>query len=177
MKRFAFLLLTVFLAALAACDDSDVYYSTVYPVVRVEAEVTQSVTQPAPGEDEGEGEPAEDPALDLIRQEVLAAAPVPAGGRYILDFVRFDGGRLTVYPAEGAEPVAGTFSKTPGQTDLTFEYGGMEAYTCKVSTYTADDGAVCALLSVDLTAHYRELYPDAPVAKVLRREYTTHNRY
>lgn len=180
MKRFTFLLLSVTLAALAACDDSDVYYSTVYPVVRVEAEVTRSVTPPAPGEEdegEGEGEPTEDPALDLIRQEVLAAAPVSAGGRYVLDFVRFDGGRLTVYPAEGAEPVAGTFAKTPGQTDLTFEYGGMEAYTCKVSTYTADDGAVCAVLSIDLTAHYQALYPDAPVAKVLRREYTTHNRY
>lgn len=174
MKKLKHLVLLSTLAALAACgDDSDVYYSTAYPVVRVEADVT--LTTPAPAQEEQEQ--PEDPVAETIRQDVMANAPVAAGGCYLLDFVTFDGGRLTVYPSQGAEAEGGTFSKTPGQTDLTFEYGGMEAYTCKVSTYLTDEGTVCALLSTDLTAHYQTLYPDAPISKVQRREYTTHDRY
>lgn len=157
---------------LTACDDSDVYYTTAYPVVRVEAEAT--LTSQTPPAEEGEETP-ENPLKAQIEAEVVAAAPVAAGGRYVLDFVKYNGGRLTVYPAEGAGLVAGTFLKTPGQTDLQFLFGDND-YTCAMTAYSSDAGER-ALLTVNLTEHYQALYPDAGITRVVRREYTTHDRY
>lgn len=159
-------------AALTACDDSDVYYTTTYPVVRVEAEAT--LTGATPPAEEGDEVP-KNPLKAQIEAEVVAAAPVAAGGRYVLDFVRHNGGRLTVYPAEDAGPVAGTFLKTPGQTDLQFLFAEND-YTCAVTAYSDDTGER-ALLTVNLTEHYQTLYPDAGITRVVRREYTTHDRY
>ncbi|WP_418992201.1 hypothetical protein [Alistipes sp.] len=174
MKTPLYITLLLSLAAPTACDDSEVYYTTVYPVVRVEAEVTVSAATPEPA-GEGDPEPPEDPLVAEIRADVLASAPVRAGGRYVLDFVEHNGGRLTVYPDAEEAPIAGSFLKIPGQTDLQFLFGEND-YTCAVTTYAAQEGQR-ALLSVTLTEHYRALYPDAGVTRVVRREYTTHDRY
>lgn len=201
------------------CDDaSEYYYTTSYPVVRIEVSVTveeempepQPEPEPQPGEGEGEGgtetddgtgtgtdtgtgsgtgsddgtgtssddgtvEEPENPLVTQLREEVLAAAPVQAGGVYTLDFKYADSGRLTVRPAAGAETVSGGFMKQPGATDISF-YFGEQAYTCTVTAYTSEEGLRQALLTVDLTAEYQARYPDAKITQVLRKEYTSHRQ-
>lgn len=200
------------------CDDaSEYYYTTSYPVVRIEVSVTveeetpepQPEPEPQPGEGEGEGgtetddgtgtgtdtgtgsgtgsddgtgtgsddgtvEEPENPLVTQLREEVLAAAPVQAGGVYTLDFKYSDSGRLTVRPAAGAETVSGGFAKQPGASNISF-YFGEQAYTCAVSVYT-EEGVRQALLTVDLTAEYQARYPDAKITQVLRKEYTSHRQ-
>ena len=215
------------------CDDaSEYYYTTSYPVVRIEVSVTveeetpepEPEPEPQPGEGEGEGgtgtddgtgtgtdtgtgsgtgsddgtgtssddgtrtddgtgtgsddgtvkEP-ENPLVTQLREEVLAAAPVQAGGVYTLDFKYADSGRLTVRPAAGAETVSGGFMKQPGATAISF-YFGEQAYTCTVTAYTSEEGLRQALLTVDLTAEYQARYPDAKITQVLRKEYTSHRQ-
>lgn len=200
------------------CDDaSEYYYTTSYPVVRIEVSVTveeetpepQPEPEPQPGEGEGEGgtetddgtgtgtdtgtgsgtgsddgtgtgsddgtvEEPENPLVTQLREEVLAAAPVQAGGVYTLDFKYADSGRLTVRPAAGAETVSGGFAKQPGASNISF-YFGEQAYTCAVSVYT-EEGVRQALLTVDLTAEYQARYPDAKITQVLRKEYTSHRQ-
>lgn len=199
------------------CDDaSEYYYTTSYPVVRIEVSVTveeetpepqpepepEPEPEPQPGEGEGEGgtetddgtgtgtdtgtgsgtssddgtdvEP-ENPLVTQLREEVLAAAPVQAGGVYTLDFKYADSGRLTVRPAAGAETVSGGFMKQPGATAISF-YFGEQAYTCTVTAYTGEEGLRQALLTVDLTAEYQARYPDAKITQVLRKEYTSHRQ-
>ena len=197
------------------CDDaSEYYYTTSYPVVRIEVSVTveeetpepQPEPEPQPGEGEGEGgtetddgtgtgtdtgtgsddgtgtgsddgtvEEPEKPLVTQLREEVLAAAPVQAGGVYTLDFKYADSGRLTVRPAAGAETVSGGFMKQPGATAISF-YFGEQAYTCTVTAYTSEEGLRQALLTVDLTAEYQARYPDAKITQVLRKEYTSHRQ-
>jgi len=201
------------------CDDaSEYYYTTSYPVVRIEVSVTveeetpepQPEPEPQPGEGEGEGgtetddgtgtgtdtgtgsgtgsddgtgtgsddgtvEEPENPLVTQLREEVLAAAPVQAGGVYTLDFKYADSGRLTVRPAAGAETVSGGFMKQPGVTAISF-YFGEQAYTCTVTAYTSEEGLRQALLTVDLTAEYQARYPDAKITQVLRKEYTSHRQ-
>lgn len=206
------------------CDDaSEYYYTTSYPVVRIEVSVTveeetpepQPEPEPQPGEGEGEGgtetddgtdtgtdtgtgsgtgsddgtgtssddgtgtgsddgtvEEPENPLVTQLREEVLAATPVQAGGVYTLDFKYADSGRLTVRPAASAETVSGGFAKQPGASNISF-YFGEQAYTCAVSVYT-EEGVRQALLTVDLTAEYQARYPDAKITQVLRKEYTSH---
>lgn len=201
------------------CDDaSEYYYTTSYPVVRIEVSVTveeetpepQPEPEPQPGEGEGEEgtgtddgtgngtdtgtgsgtgsddgtgtgsddgtvEEPENPLVTQLREEVLAAAPVQAGGVYTLDFKYADSGRLTVRPAAGAETVSGGFMKQPGATAISF-YFGEQAYTCTVTAYTGEEGLRQALLTVDLTAEYQARYPDAKITQVLRKEYTSHRQ-
>ncbi len=201
------------------CDDaSEYYYTTSYPVVRIEVSVTveeetpepQPEPEPQPGEGEGEGgtetddgtgtgtdtgtgsgtgsddgtgtssddgtdEEPENPLVTQLREEVLAAAPVQAGGVYTLDFKYADSGRLTVRPAAGAETVSGGFMKQPGATAISF-YFGEQAYTCTVTAYTSEEGLRQALLTVDLTAEYQARYPDTKITQVLRKEYTSHRQ-
>lgn len=201
------------------CDDaSEYYYTTSYPVVRIEVSVTveeetpepQPEPEPQPGEGEGEGgtetddgtgtgtdtgtgsgtgsddgtgtssddgtvEEPENPLVTQLREEVLAAAPVQAGGVYTLDFKYADSGRLTVRPAASAETVSGGFMKQPGATAISF-YFGEQAYTCTVTAYTSEEGLRQALLTVDLTAEYQARYPDAKITQVLRKEYTSHRQ-
>lgn len=207
------------------CDDaSEYYYTTSYPVVRIEVSVTveeetpepqpepepEHEHEPQPGEGEGEGgtetddgtgtgtdtgtgtgtrtddgtgtgsddgtvEEPENPLVTQLREEVLAAAPVQAGGVYTLDFKYADSGRLTVRPAAGAETVSGGFMKQPGATAISF-YFGEQAYTCTVTAYTSEEGLRQALLTVDLTAEYQARYPDAKITQVLRKEYTSHRQ-
>lgn len=201
------------------CDDaSEYYYTTSYPVVRIEVSVTveeetpepQPEPEPQPGEGEGEGgtetddgtgtgtdtgtgsgtgsddgtgtgsddgtvEEPENPLVTQLREEVLAAAPVQAGGVYTLDFKYADSGRLTVRPAAGAETVSGGFMKQPGATAISF-YFGEQAYTCTVTAYTSEEGLRQALLTVDPTAEYQARYPDTKITQVLRKEYTSHRQ-
>lgn len=215
------------------CDDaSEYYYTTSYPVVRIEVSVTveeetpepqpepEPEPEPQPGEGEGEGgtgtddgtgtgtdtgtvtddgtrtgsddgtrtddgtgtgsddgtvEEPENPLVTQLREEVLAAAPVQAGGVYTLDFKYADSGRLTVRPAASAETVSGGFMKQPGATAISF-YFGEQAYTCTVTAYTSEEGLRQALLTVDLTAEYQARYPDAKITQVLRKEYTSHRQ-
>lgn len=181
MKRTAILFLITCL--LAACgDDSEVFYSTTYPILRVEA-VTELESAPEP-EPEPEPEPGDggggsptadqpvDPIVQTVNEDVLANAPVHPGGAYRLDFTVYNGGPLRVTPGPDAEPVAGEFVKQPGSREVQFVYGEAN-YTCITGTYTDEaDAQVKVLLTVDLTEHYRALYPDAGITRVLRREYT-----
>lgn len=216
---FGVLMAAVLMLLNGGCNDaSEYYYTTTYPVVRIEVTVEveeetpepQPEPEPQPGEGEGEGgtetddgtgtgtdtgtgsgtgsddgtgtgsddgtvEEPENPLVTQLREEVLAAAPVQAGGVYTLDFKYADSGRLTVRPAAGAETVSGGFMKQPGATAISF-YFGEQAYTCTVTAYTGEEGLRQALLTVDLTAEYQARYPDAKITQVLRKEYTSHRQ-
>lgn len=136
---------------------------------------TDTGTGSGTGSDDGTVEEPENPLVTQLREEVLAAAPVQAGGVYTLDFKYADSGRLTVRPAAGAETVSGGFMKQPGATAISF-YFGEQAYTCTVTAYTSEEGLRQALLTVDLTAEYQARYPDAKITQVLRKEYTLHRQ-
>lgn len=181
----AYLLL---LGATACGDDSDAFYTTTYPVVRVEAEITVPTpdpdpeeptdptdpTDPTPETKADEGEP--DPVIEQIKAEIVAAAPVKAGGGYTLSFTKYNGGRLRINTAAEAGEAKGVFFKDPGATDILFycPEPAME-YTCTVATYKAEDGTSKAVLTVDLTEQYQALYPDAGITKAVRKEYTSAN--
>lgn len=97
-----------------------------------------------------------------------------AGGGYRLDFTHHNGGPLVVRPAADAETRHVYIHKRAGQTgELHFTFGE-QAYTCKVSGYTDTDDLRKTLFSVDLTEEYKQLYPDAGVTQVIRKEYTSH---
>ena len=204
MKRLiAYLFLTVALLAAGGCgDDSEVFYSIAYPVVRIEAEVTlPEPEEPSTGEDSGsegtEGsdgtdgtddsgstdgtvdsgttdgtvEPV-DPLVAQIQAEVLAEAPVQAGGSYALDFTRYNRGPLTVDTAAEAGTVPGAFFKEPGATEIRFLFLELD-YTAALSSYTDTDGVRRVLLTVDLTKEFQKRYPETDITKIVRREYTS----
>ncbi len=114
---------------------------------------------------------------DLIAADIAARAPVQPGGSYRLDYSEYNGGRLEVTKTPGAEALSGVFLRQPGSSALQLFYGGVEEYTCTVErNANQEQGTNCALLTVDLTEHYREqfgeLYPDIEIVQVLRCEYT-----
>ena len=204
MKRLiAYLFLTAALLAAGGCgDDSEVFYSIAYPVVRIEAEVTlpepEEPEEPSTGEDSGsegtEGtdgtddsgstdgtedsgttdgtEEPVDPLVAQIQAEVLAEAPVQAGGSYVLDFTRYNRGPLTVDTAAEAGTVPGAFFKEPGATEIRFLFLELD-YTAALSSYTDTDGVRRVLLTVDLTKEFQKRYPETDITKVVRREYTS----
>ena len=204
MKRLiAYLFLTAALLAAGGCgDDSEVFYSIAYPVVRIEAEVTlpepEEPEEPSTGEDSGsegtEGtdgtddsgstdgtvdsgttdgtEEPIDPLVAQIQAEVLAEAPVQAGGSYALDFTRYNRGPLTVDTAAEAGTVPGAFFKEPGATEIRFLFLELD-YTAALSSYTDTDGVRKVLLTVDLTEEFQKRYPESDLTKVVRREYTS----
>lgn len=213
MKRLiAYLFLTAALLAAGGCgDDSEVFYSIAYPVVRIEAEVTlpepEEPEEPSTGEDSGsegtEGtdgtddsgstdgtvdsgstdgtvdsgttdgtEEPIDPLVAQIQAEVLAEAPVQAGGSYALDFTRYNRGPLTVDTAAAAGTVPGAFFKEPGATEIRFLFLELD-YTAALSSYTDTDGVRKVLLTVDLTEEFQKRYPETDITKVVRREYTS----
>lgn len=210
MKRLiAYLFLTAALLAAGGCgDDSEVFYSIAYPVVRIEAEVTlPEPEEPSTGEDSGsegtEGtdgtddsgstdgtvdsgstdgtvdsgttdgtEEPIDPLVAQIQAEVLAEAPVQAGGSYALDFTRYNRGPLTVDTAAEAGTVPGAFFKEPGATEIRFLFLELD-YTAALSSYTDTDGVRKVLLTVDLTEEFQKRYPESDLTKVVRREYTS----
>jgi len=76
--------------------------------------------------------------------------------------------------AADAETVTGTFIKEPDKPEELHFTFGEQAYTCKVSGYTDTDDLRKTLFSVDLTEEYKQLYPDAGITQVIRKEYTSH---
>ena len=164
MKRLLYIL-TAGLLGVACSENEEVFYSTDYPVVKVEVETT------TPNGLEAE-------FVDLIAQieaEAAATAPIAAGGSYHLDFSRYNGGELTVCTTEGAEPIVGEFDKVPASNKLTLRYGE-EAYEATLYSYTTEEGARCVYFEINLTTYYKALYPalENISFKVVRKEYTTH---
>ena len=171
MKRWMMLFGLACLAAACGNEQEVVFYSVTYPVVRLGAYVTlaaQPVDPEAPDDADADDTEAREQALAA---EVLAEAPVEAGGSYRLDYSRYNGGTLTVIPAAGAGAIAGEFVKEPGSAQLEMAYD-QHVYTCDISSYTSDDGIRCVLLTVDLTEIYQARYPDAGILRVQRSEYT-----
>lgn len=191
-------LLALLTAALAACSEpSEVYYTTRYEVTAIEAAVSvteETPTEPTdpenPGTELGDGsegseggegteggEGSATPLADAIRAAVLASAPVQVGGSYTLDYVEYNGGRLTVRPTADGEALSGAFVKLPGSTDITLYYGGDQERRCTLSYYTDAEGQRLARFGEDLTEQFRALYPDADIQSVVRYEQTSHIYY
>ena len=123
------------------------------------------------GTTDGTEEPV-DPLVAQIQAEVLAEAPVQAGGSYALDFTRYNRGPLTVDTAAEAGTVPGAFFKEPGATEIRFLFLELD-YTAALSSYTDTDGVRRVLLTVDLTKEFQKRYPESDLTKVVRREYTS----
>ena len=180
MKQLKYGTACLLLLAAACGDDSDAFYTAVYPVVRVEAEITLPDPEPGPTNptepETKAGENETDPVVERIREEIEAAAPVKAGGSYVLEFTKYNGGRLRIRQTAEADRVRGVFFKDPGATDiLVYCPEPAMKYTCAVSAYKAEDGTSKTLLTVDLTEEYQALYPEAGITKAVRREYTSAN--
>ena len=163
------------LAALAAalsvaCSDIvEPFYVQSYEIGRVSA---TAVLEALPAEKGDEADPAD---LDRLKAEieadVLAAAPVAAGGGYRLEYVEAFAGPLTVYPAPDVPALSGTFAESTTEPAFVFRYGE-RADTCRLTAYD-DEGAVRrALLTFDLTREYRARHPEVRVVSVVREEYT-----
>lgn len=129
------------------------------------------------GEGTEGGEGSVTPLADAIRAAVLASAPVQVGGSYTLDYVEYNGGRLTVRPTADGEALSGAFVKLPGSTDITLYYGGDQERRCTLSYYTDAEGQRLARFGEDLTEQFRALYPDADIQSVVRYEQTSHIYY
>lgn len=190
MKALRYIIIPILLAVLAACGEkSEPFYTTAYPVVKVDAAVTLGPTATAtaeegPGEDpdpepdpdpdpDPDPEPEPDPIIETIRQAVIAESPVQAGGGYELEFLYHNSGWLYITPAPDAAPIIGSFNKEPDKPDqLRFFYADGD-YTYTVSYYT-EEGKSLTLLTTDLTEKYQGLYPTANITKVVRQEYTSH---
>ena len=218
-QRLISALVLAALALTGGCsDDSEVFYSISYPIVRIEAQVSLPTPEPTPeepstgegtetggndgtgsgtgtdgtetgtggtgtgtgsgsgsdtgtGEDEGTEEPV-DPLVAQIQAEVLAEAPVQVGGRYVLDFTRYNRGPLTVDTASEAGTVQGAFFKEPGASEINLFFLE-DNYACTISSYRDTDGKYKVLLTVDLTEIYQQRYPSAGLTKVVRQEYTS----
>lgn len=135
-----------------------------------------SETEDETGDGTGEGGQTEDPAVAEIEAEIIAAAPVAAGGSYTLYFSTYNAGRLEVITAADAAMAAGVFGKEPGQSSIEFIYSERD-YVCTVSSYTDSEGVRKVLLAVDLTEEYRKLHPEVNITKAERLEYTSTNAY
>lgn len=135
-----------------------------------------SETEDETGDGTGEGGQTEDPAVAEIKAEIIAAAPVAAGGSYTLYFSTYNAGRLEVMTAADAAMAAGVFGKEPGQSSIEFIYSERD-YVCTVSSYTDSEGVRKVLLAVDLTEEYRKLHPEVNITKAERLEYTSTNAY
>lgn len=129
------------------------------------------------GEGTEGGEGSATPLADAIRAAVLASAPVQVGGSYTLDYVEYNGGRLTVRPTADGEALSGAFVKLPGSTDITLYYGRDQERRCTLSYYTDAEGQRLARFGEDLTEQFRALYPDADIQSVVRYEQTSHIYY
>lgn len=166
---------------LGACSESEVFYTAVYPVVRVEAVVTVPSPEPEPTPtptpesraDKGE---TTDPVIEEIEAGIVASAHVQAGGRYTLNFSKYNGGRAQIETATEAGTVTAAFFKTPGTNEVLIYCPEPEAeYSFTLSTYQDTDGRTKTVLVTDLTETYQALYPDAGITKAERRSYTSTN--
>ena len=199
MKRLLYILTAALVASACGEEKNEVFYTISYPIVEVGAEVSIETTSSTPTPGEGgetggsdttggsgtenetgdgteEGGQTEDPAVAEIEAEIIAAAPVAAGGRYTLYFSTYNAGRLEVMTAADAAMAAGVFGKEPGQSSIEFIYSERD-YVCTVSSYTDREGVRKVLLAVDLTEEYRKLHPEVNITKAERLEYTSTHAY
>lgn len=199
MKRLLYILTAALVASACGEEKNEVFYTISYPIVEVGAEVSIETTSSTPTPGEGgetggsdttggsgtedetgdgteEGGQTEDPAVAEIEAEIIAAAPVAAGGSYTLYFSTYNAGRLEVMTAADAAMAAGVFGKEPGQSSIEFIYSERD-YVCTVSSYTDREGVRKVLLAVDLTEEYRKLHPEVNITKAERLEYTSTNAY
>ncbi len=199
MKRLLYILTAALVASACGEEKNEVFYTISYPIVEVGAEVSIETTSSTPTPGEGgetggsdttggsgtenetgdgteEGGQTEDPAVAEIEAEIIAAAPVAAGGSYTLNFSTYNAGRLEVMTAADAAMAAGVFGKEPGQSSIEFIYSERD-YVCTVSSYTDREGVRKVLLAVDLTEEYRKLHPEVNITKAERLEYTSTNAY
>lgn len=199
MKRLLYILTAALVASACGEEKNEVFYTISYPIVEVGAEVSIETTSSTPTPGEGgetggsdttggsgtenetgdgteEGGQTEDPAVAEIEAEIIAAAPVAAGGSYTLYFSTYNAGRLEVMTAADAAMAAGVFGKEPGQSSIEFIYSERD-YVCTVSSYTDREGVRKVLLAVDLTEEYRKLHPEVNITKAERLEYTSTNSY
>lgn len=164
---------------LGACSESEVFYTAVYPVVRVEAVVTVPSPEPEPEptpESRADEGGTTDPVIEEIKAKIVASAHVQAGGGYTLNFSKYNGGRARIDTGTEAGTVTAAFFKTPGTNEVLIYCPEPEAeYSFTLSTYQDTDGRTKTVLVTDLTETYQALYPDAGITKAERRSYTSTN--
>ena len=166
---------------LGACSESEVFYTAVYPVVRVEAVVTVPSPEPEPEPEPTPESRADEggttnPVIEEIEAGIVASAHVQAGGRYTLNFSKYNVGRAQIETATEAGTVTAAFFKTPGTNEVLIYCPEPEAeYSFTLSTYQDTDGRTKTVLVTDLTETYQALYPDAGITKAERRSYTSTN--
>ena len=166
---------------LGACSESEVFYTAVYPVVRVEAVVTVPSPEPEPEPEPTPESRADEggttnPVIEEIEAGIVASAHVQAGGRSTLNFSKYNGGRAQIETATEAGTVTAAFFKTPGTNEVLIYCPEPEAeYSFTLSTYQDTDGRTKTVLVTDLTETYQALYPDAGITKAERRSYTSTN--
>lgn len=158
------------LCGCAACSEkTEVFYTADYPV--------RSLTVAVEQQEEGTAPTAAQ--LAALESSVRFDAPVQEGGSYRTEFDRYDGGILRVLPAEGEEPVVGTFTKQPAAQRMTFEFGE-ERYTVYTASYTDGEPLPQGVTGytefrVDVTERYADHLPAAClVTKIYRIERTAH---
>ena len=137
---------------------------------------TRDNTGTGEGDSEEDGGSGENPLAAQIEAEIVAAAPVQAGGGYTLHFSQYNGGRAEIRTAPDTEPVTGLFGKEPGKEQFEVLFGE-EDYVCSPASYTDEEGERKIVLEVDLTEQYQALYPAAGITRAVRREYTSANAY
>ena len=157
MKKLIFLLLIAI--GFTACSKSDVFYTSVYPILRVGAVV------------EIESKEGSDALTDQIFEEVIATSPVKAGDRYICDFSLYNGGSVTLTHAEG-ETQLGTFVKEPASKKISFTFGE-QTTTFDVAYYQEEgvEGRRTKFVE-DLTGVYQDLYPEKGIIRIVREMMT-----
>lgn len=119
-----------------------------------------------------ESDGTEDPLVQEIKEAIVAAAPVQAGGGYTLYFSQYNGGRARIVRNPEAEPVMGLFGKEPAKSQFEVIFDG-EDYICKTSSYNDGTEVRKTVLEIDLTETFQALYPTAGITRAVRREYTT----
>lgn len=157
MKQTKYLLCALLAVLMTGCDRSEVFYSVRYDIVRVQVRIVTQTPDQTDNDD-----------TSAVREVDL-----PGGGSYLLDYTRYDGGRLTVRASADAQPMTGEFDRQPAAKTLTFRYDGQET-TCTIGRYTDEaSGTSCVMFSTDQTDRYRELYPDEYIVEATRHEYTS----
>lgn len=196
-------LLAALLLTVGCSDDSEVFYSISYPVVRIDAAVTLPEPEPEPnpeepstGEDSGtdtseggtteggttegdatEGGATEEPEpVDPLVAQIQTEVAAEA-------LVQPGGGYTLDFTRYNRGPLTVDTATENGTVDGVFfkEPGATQinlfflgqTYACTLSSYTDTDGKNKVLLTVDLTALYQERYPSANIQKVQRLEYTS----
>lgn len=145
-------------AGFACSDIVEPFYSQRYQLARVEAAVVlKDQTQTA--------------EKILLESDVLQTAPVKAGGGYMIEYIEAFSGPLTVYPAQGATALQGTFDELTTEEGFVFNYAD-RADTCRLTTYNNEGEAQRVLLTFDLTKKYQALFPNIEITSVVREEYT-----